>query len=319
MEHPTRSPDEAGSGADVLMEAAVASETAAPVVVGVDGSIGAIDAARWAAALADRLRVSLHIVTATPYLGHTPSELAMAARVAAMADHHEWADRYLEVAQAAVRADHPNLTVTTESSTASAEEALATATRSAQLLVLGCDEVSALGALLLGSTTLATLDRARCPVVAWRGGSVAPSRRPILVGVDGSGRDGGALGLAFELADRLDAPLWVVHSWALKGFADKHRPSVVDWDANTKGQWQRLNELIEPWHRRHARVNVTRIGESAKASHALHIHAKFAQLVVVGRRHGGSHGQRIVGSTSLNLLHHCSVPVIVCPYESEVG
>ena len=289
------------------------------IVVGIDGSLGAIGAARWAGALARRLEVALHIVTATPYPGHNPSDLAMVARAAAVADHRQWADRYLADALEAVHADHPDLPVTTESLAASADDALAAASQSAKLLVLGCDDVSALGALLIGSTTLATLARARCPVVAWRGEAVAPSRRPILVGVDGSGRDGGALGLAFELAERLDAPLWVVHSWSLMGFADKHRPMTVDWDANTKEQWRRLNELIEPWHQRHARVNVTRIGESAKASHALHIHAKFAQFVVVGRRHGGSHGQRIVGSTSLNLLHHCSVPVVVCPFESEVG
>ena len=42
------------------------------IVVGVDGSLGAVDAARWAGALAERLEVALHIVTATPYLGHNP-------------------------------------------------------------------------------------------------------------------------------------------------------------------------------------------------------------------------------------------------------
>ena len=57
------------------------------IVVGVDGSLGAVGAARWAGALARRLEVALHIVTATPYLGHNPSELAMVARAAAMADH----------------------------------------------------------------------------------------------------------------------------------------------------------------------------------------------------------------------------------------
>ncbi|GAB7069429.1 universal stress protein [Mycobacterium hodleri] len=294
------------------------SETRAPVVVGVDGSVGATDAARWAAALADGLHAPLHIVTATPYVGHAPSEVAMAARSAAMADHHDWADRYLEAARAAVHADRPDLTVTTASSTESAEDALATATRSARLLVLGCDDVSALGALLVGSTALATLARAHCPVVAWRGGSVAPSHRPILVGVDGSGRDGGALGLAFELADRLDAPLWVVHSWALKGFAQVHRPSVVDWDANTKGQWARLDELVEPWHERHPAVHVTRIGESAKASHALALHAACAQMVVVGRRRHDSLGPGALGSTGANLLHHCAVPVILCPFDTGV-
>lgn len=285
------------------------------IVVGVDGSHAAIGAVRWAGELARRLDVALHLVTATPYLGHNPSDLAMVARAAAISDHREWADRYLAAAREAAHADHPDLAVTTASLAASADDALAEASESATLLVLGCDDVSAVGALLLGSTTLATLARAGCPVVAWRGEAGMPSRRPILVGVDGSGRDGGALGVAFELAERLDAPLWVVHSWSLTGFAGKHRPIMVDWDANTKDQWRRLNELIEPWHERHPGVNVTRIGESAKASHALALHAECAQLVVVGRRRGGPRDHRLLGSTSLNLLHHCSVPVIVCPFD----
>lgn len=287
------------------------------IVVGVDGSLGAIGAARWAGALATRLDAAVHLVTATPYLGHNPSDLAMAARVAAIDDHREWADRYLAAAQEAIHADHPDLAVTTASLAESADDALDAASASAKLLVLGCDDISAVGALLLGSTTLATLARAACPVVAWRGETLPPSQRPILVGVDGSGRDGGALGLAFELAARLDAPLWVVHSWALTGFANKHRPIIVDWDANTKEQWRRLDELIEPWHERHPDVNVTRIGESAKASHALSLHAECGQLVVVGHGHGGPHrGLRVLGSTSLNLLHHCSIPVVICPFDS---
>lgn len=290
------------------------------IVVGVDGSLAAVDAARWAGALAVNLDAAVHLVTATPYLGHSPSDLVMAARVAAISDHREWADRYLAAALEAVHADHPDLPVTTASLAESADGALAAASHSAKLLVLGCDDVSAVGALLVGSTTLATLARAECPVVAWRGEAVPPSQRPILVGVDGSGRDGGALGLAFELAAALDAPLWVVHSWSLAGFANKHRPMVADWDANTKEQWRRLDELVEPWQERHPNVSVTRIGESAKASHALSLHAKCAQLVVVGHGHGGSHPdrhvRRVLGSTSLNLLHHCDVPVVICPFDS---
>src|SRR4051812_38118672 len=91
------------------------------VVVGVDGSLGAVGAARWAGALARRLDVALHIVTATAYLGRNPSELAMVARAAAVTDHRQWADRYLAAALEAVPADPPDLPVTTESLAASAD------------------------------------------------------------------------------------------------------------------------------------------------------------------------------------------------------
>lgn len=295
----------------------VTNEGSAPIVVGVDGSVGAVGAARWAGALAEMLHLRLQLVTATPYAGHIPSDHVLAARVAAVTEHREWADRYLETARNAVLVHHPAVKVSTASVAEAADEALAKASGTAHLLVLGCDDVTALGACVLGSATLASVARAKCPVVAWRGKAAAPSRRPILVGVDGSGRDGGALELAFSLASQLNAPLWVIHSWALKGVAGIHRPIIVDWDDVTKSQWRRLNELVDPWQQRHPDVHVTRIGESAKASHALALHATCAQLVVVGSRRRRSPSRPFLGSTSLNLLHHCPVPVVLCPFDAE--
>lgn len=305
------------ASAPAAQPSSVESDDAPAIVVGVDGSPDGIGAARWAGALAQILHLPLRVVTAIPYPGHIPSDLVLAARVAAVDEHREYADRYLEAAERAIHADHPDVKVTTASVAEAADEALAKASRSARLLVLGCDDVSAVGAWVLGSATLATLAHAECPVVAWRGEAVAPSHRPILVGVDGSGRDGGALELAFDLARQVDAPLWIVHSWALKGFAGIHRPIVADWDDDTKGQWRRLNELVEPWQQRHPDVHVTRIGESAKASHALALHATCAQLVVVGSRRRRSPGRAFLGSTSLNLLHHCPVPVVLCPFDAD--
>ncbi|MET0451015.1 MAG: universal stress protein [Mycobacterium sp.] len=291
---------------------------AAPVVVGVDGSRGALDAARWACAIADRLGVPLRVITAMPALGYNPSDIAVAVRVAAIEEHRTWADRYLEAAADVVRADHPGVQVTTASLAEPADEALGTASRSARLVVLGCEDVTATGALLVGSTTLRALAHASCPVVAWRGGAIAPSTQPIVAGVDGSGRDGGALHLAFELAEGLDVPLWVVHSWKLKGYAQFHRPAVVDADADTQRQSQRIDELIGAQRTNHPSVNVTaQIGESAKASHALALHGECAQLVVVGSRRRHPLARGLFGSTSLNLLHHCRVPVVLCPFEEH--
>lgn len=45
------------------------SDTASPVIVGVDGSYTANRAARWAAAVADRFEAPLCIVHARPYVG----------------------------------------------------------------------------------------------------------------------------------------------------------------------------------------------------------------------------------------------------------
>ncbi|KAA0079513.1 universal stress protein [Mycolicibacterium sp. P9-64] len=291
---------------------------AAPIVVGVNGSSEAVCAARWAGAVAARLDVPLHIITATPYLGHLQTDAAAGVRAAAIDEHRESAKVLLKAAEDAVVADHPDLVVTTISVDEPADVALDSASRTAQFLVLGSGEVTAAGALFIGSTTLATLTNSTCPVVAWRGDVPAPTDQTIVVGVDGSADDGGPLGIAFEIADRLGAPLRVIHSWSLKGhLVAVNRPIMVDWNASTQAQWRHVNKLVDGWRGRHPGVKVTLIGEPAKPSQSLLLHAVGAQLVVVGSRRRNALTRGLFGSTSLNLLHHCKVPVMLCPFDEQ--
>lgn len=290
------------------------SDLAAPIVVGVNGSTVALRAALWAGALAVRLDAPLHIVTAMPYLGHNPSGTAAAMRAAAIAEHREGAEMILKATEEAVRADCPALEVTYASAAEPADEALTALSRMARFLVLGCDDVTATGALLVGSTTLTTLAHASCPIVAWRGHSTALTGQPVVVGVDGSGSDGGALRTAFELADRFDVPLRVIHSWVVKGpAAMMNARSTMAGDPSVHAEWQHLNALVDRWRERHPRVNVTLVGEGITAGRALGVHVKDAQLVVVGSRRRNALARRIFGSTSLRLLHHSEVPVVLCP------
>jgi nucleotide-binding universal stress UspA family protein len=282
--------------------------SAGPIVVGVDGSAGALGAARWAAALAERVAAPLHFLTATPCLGHLPSNAAAAMRVAAIADHREYADRYLTTARDVVLAEHPEVNVTTASCDEPADQALATATRTARLLVLGCEDLTATGAVLIGSTTLATVEHSQCPIVAWRGEVTIPNGHPVVVGVDGSDDDGGALNTAFSLAGQLDAPLRVIHCWSSKGHLAPSAAQV---------QWRHLHELVDARRENYRHTNVTLIGESAKPSHALMFQPTQAQLVVVGSRRRNPLARGLLGSTSLELLHHSKIPVVLCPFDPE--
>jgi nucleotide-binding universal stress UspA family protein len=291
---------------------------AAPIVVGVDGSDLAVRAARWAGALAARMGTPLRVMTATPYLGHDLTDTGAALRAAVVAAHRERVEPILETAADAVRAENPAVAVTTASFTEPADEALVAASRTARLLVLGTADVTATGALLVGSTTLATLAHAACPVVAWRGESTTTSGHTVVVGVDGSREDGGALCTAFGLADRLGVELRVVRSWTLKGIAATvHRPVMVERDEWIDAQWRQLNELVDSGRRRHPGVRVTLIGEAHAASRALLLHSVGAVCVVVGSRRRNALTRGFFGSTSLNLLHHSEVPVVLCPFEQE--
>lgn len=288
------------------------TDTAQPVVVGVDGSANAVAAATWAAGVASRLGAPLQIVYAMPYLGHNFSDAAAAVRAAAIAGQHEAATSILSAAADAVRHSEPDLSISTNAPTEPADEALEALSARARMIVLGSQEVSAASALLIGSLTLKTIGRATCPVVAWRGEIRTPTTQPIVVGVAGDSSDT-ALGLAFELADTLGVPLHAVRSWSSRRAPGNITiPFLIDWDALEAMEWSSLTATVKPWAQRYPDVDVSFFVEPAKPSEALLRHLDGAQLVVVGSRGHGALASAVIGSTSLNLLHHSPLPVAVC-------
>lgn len=288
------------------------TDSAQPIVVGVDGSTSAVGAATWAGAVAARLGAPLHIVYATPYLGHNFTDAAAAVRAAAITGQHEAAASILEAAAEAVRRTEPDLSITTSAPSETADQALETLSARARLIVLGSQDVSAASALLIGSLTLKTISRSACPVIAWRGDILAPTTQPIVVGVDGTTSDA-ALGLAFELAAALRVPLWAVRSSSSRRApGDVTIPFLIDWEALEAMEWSALSTTVGPWAQRHPDVDVSFFVEPAKPSQALLHHLDGAQLVIVGTRGHGALAGALIGSTSLNLLHHSPLPVGVC-------
>ena len=261
------------------------SDTARPVVVGVDGSDAAMDAAKWAAAVAE---------------------------------DGEHATAILKSTEEEVRAAFGGLDVFTLRSDEPLDEWLSTRSRTAQLVVLGSDEVSPAAALLIGSTTLAVTAHSACPVIAWRGGNAVPFDQPIVLGVDGDRTGAAAFKAAFEFADRFGVGLNAVHAWsAFRPPVDAITPHGVDWDASRPLQWPGLLNVLEPWTELSPDVAVTYFVEPEGASKALIRHAADSQLVVVGSRGRNLVTGALLGSTSLNLLHHSPVPVMLCHRRSD--
>jgi nucleotide-binding universal stress UspA family protein len=285
------------------------------IVVGVDGSDTAKDAARWAAGLAARLGTSLHIVHAMPSIGHNLTDTVGAIRMAIMSYQRDWADIIVRAATDAARELHPNLVVTTESTTTPADEALIDLARSARMIVIGNSDVTTAGALLLGSATFAVATHAPCPVVAWRGRHTSPTSQPIVVGTDGTDSSTAALESAFEIADRLDAKLAVVRSLSVSGpVARVLSQLLIDWDAVEVAEWTHLTEIVDQCNKRYPRVSASCFIEPLKPSVALlnRVDADGAQLVVVGSRGRNALTSAVLGSTAVNLLHHATVPVMIC-------
>jgi nucleotide-binding universal stress UspA family protein len=296
-------------------------ESVTPVVVGVDGTYSAIQAARWAAAVAAKFAAPLSIVHADPPRGHRPSDAVAALRVDELAERRSSSEAILQAAEHAVRGDFSSLAVTSERMCGPIGEVLRDLSGCARMIVLGCDDVSLGAAFLVGSTTVAVATHSACPVVAWRGDLVCPNSQGIVLGVDGTRAGDGAIGAAFEFADRFGVGIAAVHAWPIRRPpVDVIVPSLIDWDAIEAAEWSMLMGALEPWEKRCPNVEVTYFVDPEKPSRALLRHAKDAQLVVVGSRGLGLLGGAVLGSTGLNLLHHSDVPVMICrPTETSTG
>ena len=290
------------------------SETTSPVVVGVDGTYKAIHAAQWAAAVADKFDAPLRIVHADPYLGHNPSGAPAAMLTAAdVAKQQRASQAILQAAEHAVRIDFPALQVATAQTCSHPKEALTDESRHARLVVLGCDDVSVGTDLLVGSTTVSVAAHSACPVVAWRGDSIALTKQSIVLGIDNSDNSGAATATAFEFADRIGLGIKAIHAWSTRRQpGDVTIPYLVDWGEVENQERQHLSDALAPWFELYPDVDVACVVDRDKPSRALLRHIDDAQLVAVGSRGHGLLVGALLGSTSLNLLHHSAVPVMVC-------
>jgi nucleotide-binding universal stress UspA family protein len=63
---------------------------------------------------------------------------------------------------------------------------------------------------------------------------------------------------------------------------------------------------------RYPDVKVEYLVERGKASRILLRESNDVQLVIVGNHRGTALSSAVLGSTTLNLLHHSEIPVVVC-------
>jgi nucleotide-binding universal stress UspA family protein len=281
------------------------------VIVGVDGSKSARSAVRFGADEAMLRGCDLRLLHAFSWPLFYPP-------LGAEFDPH---DRGLRVrmltmlAESAhdVERDHPHLTVDTRLIDGSPGGVLVTASRDAELLVVGHRGLGGFIGLLAGSVGTQLAGYAHCPVVVVRD-EVAPIDAPIVLGVDGSACARSAAEAAFAQAQRRGAELLVVYNRlpyasgaAAEAVAGGHLPpsAVDEVQLSLRGVTERYGDVK-------FRVE-TMPGNSAAA--ALMDTARNAQagLVVVGSRGIGGFRGLVMGSTSRSLIEHAPCPVLVVP------
>lgn len=294
------------------------SSLARPVVVGVDGSLSALNAVRWGAAEASRRDRPLRLVTAVDF----SSTVAFGGGFGPPQDFFDQMEidgrRWLIAAEKAALQAHPDLTVARcLRSRTTATQSLVEESEHAQLMVLGSRGLGGFAGMLVGSTAVELVARGRCPVVVVRGAEPdgeIPTTGPVVVGVDGSQASEAATALAFEEASMRCADLVAVHTW-VEFFSDSayaHGSQLgMDWKAIEDTEAGQLAERLAGWQEKYPDVTVRRIVTRDRPVRCLLEHAADAQLLVVGSRGHGQVSGMLLGSTSRALIYHAPCPLLV--------
>ena len=151
------------------MNAMKQMESPGPIIVGVDGSRAAINAATWAIDEAISRDVPLRIVHVTHI-----RQASIAPKVQFSLEK-EYAETALRQAHAAIEATRRPVKVETVVLRGDVDEALAEESRDASMICVGSVGVGRISRVLFGSTAVSLAARAHCPVAIIRTNSDAPA------------------------------------------------------------------------------------------------------------------------------------------------
>lgn len=142
----------------------MADESAAAVVVGVDGSDCSKAALEWAARYAATVSAPVELVIAWRY----PVAYGTVPMVGLNADFEEMAEKVVSEMAAEGWASHPDVAFSTKVVAGPAAEVLIRESNGARLLVVGSRGHGAFAGMLLGSVSAHCVQHASCPVVVVR-------------------------------------------------------------------------------------------------------------------------------------------------------
>jgi nucleotide-binding universal stress UspA family protein len=278
------------------------------VVVGVDGSPGAVLAVDWAAADAHRRGARLELLYAEtptpPVVGLEP------APVVPLAD--EAVPHFLEEARQRVSVAWPDLEVGLWPTVGGPASALIERSGHADIVVVGAHGRSMIGRLLLGSVSHHVANHARCTAVVVRG-DVKPAIAPVAVGIDDSPTARIALQVAFEEASARGVPLVVFHAWQdlpATGYGVWTTPPELTDELRAEAD-RLVSDALVGWPEKFPDVEVhTRVEHNHPVT-AVVVESELAQLVVLGAHGRGRFAGMDVGSVPSAAVREAMCPVMV--------
>jgi nucleotide-binding universal stress UspA family protein len=287
------------------------------IVVGVDGSAASKVAVDWAARAASMRNVPLALVHVIPSPTVWKSSLVpMPSEAAAHFDktRHDIGREILRDARAVVAqaTDHPYaIALEAEAITGNALPTLIELSKQADMIVVGCRGLSAIGRRLLGSVSWGLVKHSSCPVAIIHDEDPlmpTPAVAPVVVGIDGSPASEFATAIAFAEASRRGVELVAVHAWS--DFGVDEIPGV-EWSDVQRLAEEALAERLAGWQEHYPDVAVRRVVVLGRPAPQLLKESESAQLTVVGSHGRGGFAGMLLGSVSATVAESARMPVIV--------
>ena len=274
----------------------------AAVVVGIDGSRSAIDAALWGVDEAVSRDVPLRLVYAIDpaNAGTDPQDAARELARAEVAVEHAFT---------AVESTDKPVKIEVEILQERPIHALRNSSRWATMLCVGSMGLHHSTQGRIGSTAAALASSAHCPVAIIRGHDPLHSHeRWVVAEVDDSIASDSILRRALEEAQLRNAPLRVLTTWQSR-FTDIHDSNAVA-EGNRLARAQ-LDRRLARWKKRFPDVDVRAAAANGSTVNFLAKNAKQIQLLVVGHQRAGGVSP-LLGPPGNAALHNAMCSVLIC-------
>ena len=266
----------------------------APVVVGIDGSDAAINAATWAIDEAVSRDVPLRLVHVTHIDEPSPARVGEDYRLDV-----QFAEASLRAASAAVHATGKHVKLETEVLWGAVNTALIDESADAAMICIGSIGIGAVAREFTGSTAVAVAENAYCPVAIIR-----TPHQPPAIGEDW---------IVVVVEDRADNDSVIEHAMDEARLRKAPVLAVGVWREDLGEEpYDELDRRVEVWKERYHDVHVQPVASPASIERFLAEHKdESVQLAVVGRGDATSVAE-IIGPHGHALIPHgaCSVLIV---------
>ncbi|MFF1370098.1 MULTISPECIES: universal stress protein [Streptomyces] len=290
------------------MEHTVSGSELGSVVVGVDGSEPARQAALWAAGEAERRGRPLHIV-----YGADTDGRALYASVETIERVRVAGRELLDDIAAAVKKQHPGLVATTEFGRGDPVASLHRAAGRRGTIVVGNRGLGGFNSLLLGSVGLKVAAGAKTPVIIVRGTESGAESGTVLAGVRDE-RDLDCVRYAAREAELRKAELRLLQVWNVLQSVGDVMTMMDDIKEIADEYVRHLTALTERIRREFPDLTVRADAEkSASVAGVLVEASRHADLLVMGGRRASAYLGPTLGRHTHSLVHHSHCPVLLIP------